>query len=177
MTSPEPLDKVLRRVQPQLRSMLARYSIPPKEAETLLRDVFLTFAYKRESVGLEDRWLLRNLRRRCILFWKDRKWQLYTRLDSALQQTLEDSLHDEQRRAAIVDELEMVLSSLPGPCRAFLRQRYGLQQASGGELPGLQAGLTAPFGSDRPEELEACLASLSSKLVEFGLLDDEGLVH
>jgi len=167
----EPIEGFLQRIQPKLRSMLARYSIPPREAEALLRDIFLTLAYKRESISSPERWLLRNLRQRCLLFWKDRKWQLYSRLDAALVQAIQQSIDGPKERNPIAQELETVLATLPSSCQGILRQRYGL----GGERSGTigDSPSQALSQSTRPDEFEACLATLSKRLVEFGFLDDD----
>ena len=165
----EPLEGFLQRIQPQLRAMLARHSIPPRDAEALLRDVFLTLVYKRDSIASPERWLLRNLRQRCLLFWKNRKWQLFSRLDAALVLALQESM-DGTSGNPVVQELETVLATLPVACQGILRQRYGLSVKKPDEMEGSSLQVQPTI---RSEDLETCLATLSKRLVDFGLLDDD----
>lgn len=176
----ESLDRLLARLQPQLRATLSRFSIPPAEAEPLLRDLFLTLAYKRESIASPDRWLLNTLRYQCTVFWRRKRWELFSNLDDAVRESLGDGLAGSEEKQRLRDELEGVIATMPVSCRGFLRSRYGLCERTaetGGpddrlrnaELPRETDGgaLLARETGDR----ERCLTAFGQRLLDLGLVN------
>lgn len=156
------LEELLVRAQPQLGRVLARYTIPPEDAEGLLRDVFLTLIFKSERVANLEQWVLRTLKHQCLSYWRRRRRLLYTTLDSELRQTIANAAGDPEQLARLSQQLARVVDTLPGPCRRVLRQRYGL------------AGVEAVPRADGGAEVvaERCLAALGKRLMEAGVIDD-----
>lgn len=156
------LEELLVRAQPQLGRVLARYNIPPEDAEGLLRDVFLTLIFKRERVADLEQWVLRTLKHQCLSYWRRRRRLLYTTLDSELRQTIANAAGDPEQQARLSQQLARVVDTLSGPCRRVLRQRYGL------------AGAEAVTPADGGAEVvaERCLAALGKRLMESGVIDD-----
>ncbi|MCB1036415.1 MAG: sigma-70 family RNA polymerase sigma factor [Acidobacteria bacterium] len=152
----ESLERFFSRVQPTLRATLARYSVPAGEAEALLKDVLLTLVYKRNSIASPERWLVQTVRHRCLTFWRRRRWQLYSRLDSALL----EATAEPARAPGLAQELDSVVGTLPRQCKGLLRDRYGLSEEGGARNP-----------SPESSELEGCLAALGRRLAERGALE------
>lgn len=157
------LEALLDRARPRLGRVLARYNIPPDDAEDLLRDVFLTLIFQRDRVAEPEVWVLRTLKQQCLAYWRRRRRVLYSNLDAELRQSVLESGGDPERRRHLRQQLARVVDSLPAPCRALLRRRYGL------------GGALAPDPQDDPNSAEVsqrCLAALGKRLMESGVLDD-----
>ncbi|HEX5761243.1 MAG TPA: hypothetical protein VF121_18815 [Thermoanaerobaculia bacterium] len=61
----EPLAELLRRLQPDVERLLARFRIPEREAERILHEVMLVLTYRWDRIADKDAWLLATLHRRC----------------------------------------------------------------------------------------------------------------
>lgn len=176
------LEGLLVRAQPKLGRVLARYNIPPEDAEDLLRDVFLTLIFKREQVADPQAWAVRTLRHQCLAYWRRRRRVLYSRLDRELRASIDRAVADPEYGAGFRSRLEEIVDSLPSPCRSLLRRRYGLEAserpapaaavndsepktAEHGATPGSSRDLAAEKTTER------CVAALGQKLIEAGALD------
>ncbi|MDY7095653.1 MAG: sigma-70 family RNA polymerase sigma factor [Acidobacteriota bacterium] len=157
------LEALLDRARPRLGRVLARYNIPPDDAEDLLRDVFLTLIFQRDRVSEPEVWVLRTLKQQCLAYWRRRRRVLYSNLDAELRQSVLETGGDSKRRERLRRQLARVVDSLPAPCRSLLRRRYGLDGALGPDpLDDTVAG----------EVSQRCLAALGKRLMESGVLDD-----
>ncbi|MCH9648077.1 MAG: hypothetical protein K0U98_07555 [Deltaproteobacteria bacterium] len=171
----EDFESFLSQVQPRLRKTLAFYSIPPADAETLLKDLFLTLLYKRQSIASPELWLVNTLRHQCVVYWRRHRFQLYSNLDKALKGTLaglQGSLEDggdSSERGRLLRKLDALVAELPPSYRNQLRQQYS-QPRDGMESSG---GARAA-SSLSAKELELCLASLGNTFSELGLATEDG---
>jgi RNA polymerase sigma factor (sigma-70 family) len=120
-----PLEEVLARVQPRLKRVLARYKIPPQDAEDLVQETFLIMVSKLDSIRTPEAWLLATLTNRCIIYWRKQRSQLLDLVDSTLLELLAEGESPRQELAEIRCDLESLLSNLPDRCRSVLRLRYG----------------------------------------------------
>jgi len=164
----EDFEKFLSRVQPRLKRILAFYCVPPENAEGILRDLFLTLLYKRDSIAAPDLWISKTLRHQCILYWRKQRWKLYASLDSAVQGSLSSSAPNTDEKRLILEELDAVVCQLPDSCQDLLRKRYGLREEAGEWLRGEASSPGADLA-----DLEGCLASLGKTFTELGLLGDD----
>jgi RNA polymerase sigma factor (sigma-70 family) len=158
------LEALLDRARPRLGRVLARYNIPPDDAEDLLRDVFLTLIFQRDRVAEPEVWVLRTLKQQCLAYWRRRRRVLYSNLDAELRQSVLETGGDPERRERLRRQLAKVVDSLPGPCRALLRRRYGLDGSLSTGDPG--------DDTNSSEVSQRCLAALGKRLMESGVLDD-----
>lgn len=80
-------DKILRRAEPKLKSLMVRYRIPPEDAEDVLQQALLAFLYNFEKIGGSEAWLLGHTKNRCLLYWREKRRQLYS-FDQEVPQSL-----------------------------------------------------------------------------------------
>ena len=81
------LERLFDAYRPSLESTLGRYWIPPPEAAALLEEVVLELIYKGEVVEGKPEWLAARLRRKCRLYWVERRREL----SEAVGRTFTDS--------------------------------------------------------------------------------------
>lgn len=123
MPSPAPDIDAL---EPEIERLLGRFRIPADDAQQLLDEILLTLLTKRERIRDPQRWLLRTMRTRCLLYWRDRRRRLYRVVDSGLLTLLTSGEVPEEEKEALRGELRRLLPGLEGSCRDILGRRYGL---------------------------------------------------
>src|SRR5580692_8609926 len=67
------LSVVLRRLRPAIRRILARYRIPPQDAEDVVQTALMLAVMKWAEIVMPDLWLLGTLQNRCIMYWRVRR--------------------------------------------------------------------------------------------------------
>lgn len=140
--------------------LLARFRIPPQDAEDLLQDTFLLFLRRKPEVESDGRWLQGALKYRCLVYWRDRRRQFYHLMDTALLEALaEPTAPSQETRVLLADVIQRV-DELPERCRSVLKLRY--------QSDFRPAELADHLGYSRRgiyKILERCLAALAKKLL------------
>jgi RNA polymerase sigma factor (sigma-70 family) len=163
------LEEFLERMRPRLRSLVARYRIPLQDAEDLLQQSLLALVYRREEIRNPEAWLLGTLRKTCLLYWRDRRRQIYEAVDGAILEWLAEPQPPGQEREELWHDLENLMARLPERCRTLLRLRYRV---------GLDAAEVAARLGYRPSSIgkvtARCLAAMAREVMGAGLLQERG---
>jgi RNA polymerase sigma factor (sigma-70 family) len=162
----EPIEALLERIQPRLRSTFSRFRIPIEDAEDLLQQSLLTYLHKRDTIHDPERWLLGTLKNRCLMYWRSRRRRLYRTVDTAILESVAEPRRPAQETNDLLHDLESVVGHLPERCQALLRLRYRL-----GCEPPEAARRMGYRTSSIYKVLERCLAALTRELVASGLLE------
>ncbi|HEX5761090.1 MAG TPA: sigma-70 family RNA polymerase sigma factor [Thermoanaerobaculia bacterium] len=122
----ETLEELLPRVRPRLKRILARYRVPPHDAEDLLQEAFIATFQKWNQIQDPEAWLLITLRNRCVIYWRKRRASLYNAVDMAILELLSEPQVAPQERDELRLDLDHLLEGLSARCRRLLHLRYQL---------------------------------------------------
>lgn len=159
------LESVVESFKPKARKILARYRIPPEDAEDLLQETFVVFLHKQESIRTIEPWLLGTLRKRCLVYWRTRRRRLYNAVDTAILESVANTERLPQEATDLSADLGSAIGTLSSKCRSLLRLRYGL-----GCTPLEAAERMGYRSSSIYKVMERCLAALTTRLVASGLV-------
>ena len=166
----EDLEAVVERIKPKARQIFARYRIPPADAEDLLQEAFIVYLHKKETIRQTEPWLLGTLRKRCLVYWRTRRRRLYNAVDTAVLEAVAKPERPAQEIADLNSDLKCALGKLSERCRSLLQLRYGL-----GCTPLETAERMGYRSSGIYKVLERCLAALTTRLVNAGLVSEREL--
>ncbi len=162
------LEDLLRRIQPRARSIFARYRVPPSDAEDLLQEALLVFVHKREGIHHPEGWLIGTLRNRCLAYWRARRRVVYQAVDTAILELVARPERPMQERRDLNSDLKCAIGTLPSRCRSLLKLRYQM-----GCTPHEAAERLGYRRSSIYKIMERCLAALTSRLVDRGLVREK----
>lgn len=158
-------EDLLERIEPRLKTVLARYRIPPEDAEDLLQQSLLAYLYKQDSVHDPAAWLTGTLRNRCLMYWRSRRRRLYEAVDTSILEGVAEPRRPSQENGDLSRDLEKVVARLPDRCRSLLQLRYRL----GCEPPEAARRLGySPSGIYKI--MDRCLAALTRHLIACGFM-------
>ncbi len=163
--SVEALDSVVEGFKPKARRIFARYRIPPADAEDLLQETFVVYLHKQATIRHTEPWLLGTLRMRCLVYWRTRRRRLYTAVDTAILESVAQAEGPAQEDIDLRSDLRSAIATLSSKCRSLLQLRYGL-----GCTPVEAADRMGYRRSSIYKVIERCLAALTARLVESGLV-------
>lgn len=153
------LDEKVDQLEPKIERLLTRFRVPPDDAQQILDEIMLAMLTKRERIRDPERWLLRTLKNRCVMYWQNRRRRLYRILDSGLLTILTSRQVPEAEKEALRGELGSLLEGLRPGCRTLLTRRYGLGEASQRIDP-------EPWrAEDDGDELMRCLGALTRRFL------------
>jgi RNA polymerase sigma factor (sigma-70 family) len=159
------LELFLHQVRPRLKLLFARYRIPPQDTEDILQQALLALIYQWQGIRDPEAWLLGTVKNRCLLYWRDRRRQLYEVVDSTVLDWLAEPMAPAQEHADLVRDLSTVIERLPERCQSLLLLRYRL---------GYEAAEVAERLGYSPTSMSKittrCLAALMRQLTSAGLL-------
>jgi len=154
----------LHQIRPRLKSLFARYRIPPQDTEDILQAALLALVYQWPGIRDPEAWLMGTLKNRCLLYWRERRRKLYEGVDSTVLDLLAQPCAPEQEHADLVRDLSAVIGRLPERCQSLLRLRYQL---------GYEASEVAERLGYSPTSMSKvttrCLAALLRQLTAAGL--------
>ena len=165
-TVEQSVEELLDKIQPRLRATFARFRIPHQDAEDLLQQSLLTYLHKRDTIHDPERWMVGTVKNRCLMYWRNRRRQLYRTVDTAILESVAEPHQPAQEAADLSHDLDLVIARLPTRCRSLLRLRYRL-----GCEPPEAARRLGYRTSSIYKVLERCLSALTRKLVAYGLVD------
>jgi len=159
------LELFLHRIRPRLRSLFARYRIPPQDTEDILQQALLALIYQWQTVRDPEAWLLGTLKNRCLLYWRDRRRKLYEVVDATVLDWMAEPDAPAQESADLARDLRTVIRRLPERCQSLLMLRYRL---------GYEAAEVAERLGYSPTSMSKitnrCLSALMRQLTAAGLL-------
>ncbi len=120
------LEQFLERTRPRLKSLFARYRIPPDDTEDILQQSLLALIYQWQNIRDPEAWLFGTLRNRCLIYWRERRRKLYDSVDTAVLDWVAKPTMPEQDGADLARDLTTVIDRLPDRCRSLLKLRYRL---------------------------------------------------
>lgn len=142
------------------RRLLARFRIPPQDAEDLLQDTLVLYLRSRPDVPCVESWLQGTLKNRCLVYWRERRRQFYRVMDSTLLDALAEPTAPCQEDRVFLDDVMRRLDELPDRCSSLLRMRY--------QSDFKPFELADRLGYSRRgiyKILERCVAALSKRLL------------
>ena len=154
---------MLVRLEPNLRAILGWYGIPVEDGEDLVQQCMVTFLTKQEEIRHPEAWLLGTVRRRCLMYWRQRRRDLVQTVDTAILELMAEGHRPEQELSDLRSDLERMLHKLPGRCRSVLQLRYGR-----GLSPVEAAEALGYSSSGIYKIIDRCLAAFSRQLVAGG---------
>jgi RNA polymerase sigma factor (sigma-70 family) len=155
---PESFNDFLERMEPRLKGILAKYRIPPEDAEDVLQQALLTLLYQWERVRDPECWLLGTLKRHCLVYWRKRRRQIYSAVESTILESM--AVASTQEKADLLCDLDHLMDRLPSRCRSLLQLRFRL----GYEPPEIARQLGYRVSSIG-KITTRCLAALSRELM------------
>lgn len=158
------LESFLRKVQPRLKTLFARYRIPSQDTEDILQQALLALVYQRPSIRDPEAWLVGTIRNKCLLYWRDQRRKLYEAVDAAVLEVMAEPTAPAQEGVDLRRDLENLLERLPERCRSLLALRY----RQGYEPPELAKRL-GYSPSSISKITTRCLAALTRHLVTAGI--------
>jgi RNA polymerase sigma factor (sigma-70 family) len=162
-------DDFLKRMEPRLKRLLSTYRIPNEDAEDVLQQTLLALLYQWERVRDPECWLLGTLKRHCLMYWRSKRRQLYSAVDSTVLEWLSQPVAPSQEKADLLCDLENLIGRLPSRCRSLLQLRFGF-----GYEPLEVARRLGYQKSSIGKITNRCLAALSRELLAAGLTMDGG---
>lgn len=159
------LEVFLKVVRPRIRTLFQRYRIPPEDTEDILQQALLALVYQRQAIRDPEAWLQGTLKKKCLVYWRDRRRRLYDAVDDAVLEHVADPLAPGQESIDLRRDLANVLERLPQRCRSILALRY----RQGYKACELAAQLGYRDASIN-KLTNRCLAALTRSLVASGLV-------
>jgi RNA polymerase sigma factor (sigma-70 family) len=158
------LESFLRKVQPRLKTLFARYRIPSQDTEDILQQALLALVYQRPSIRDPEAWLVGTIRNKCLLYWREHRRKLYEAVDAAVLEFIAEPTAPAQEGVELRRDLESLLERLPERCRSLLALRY----RQGYEPPELAQRL-GYSPSSISKITTRCLAALARQLITAGI--------
>ena len=159
------LEHFLHQVRPRLKALFARYRIPLQDTEDILQQALLALIYQWEGIRDPEAWLLGTLKNRCLLYWRDRRRQLYEVVDATVLEWMAGATAPEQEHADLARDLGRVIGRLPERCQSILFLRYHLGYGSSEVAKRLGYSPTS-----MSKVTTRCLATLLRHLTVAGLV-------
>jgi RNA polymerase sigma factor (sigma-70 family) len=119
------LGALVARLRPRLRIELHRHRIPFQDAEDLVQDVLLAALRRWDAIRSPEGWIVGALRRRCALYWRQRRAARVESVEASLLEELSPPLAPRQEREAARWDLARLTRELEPLQRGALWLRFG----------------------------------------------------
>jgi RNA polymerase sigma factor (sigma-70 family) len=147
-----------------MKSLFAHYQVPPQDTEDIVQQALLALLYQRQAIRDPEAWLIGTLRNKCLLYWRERRRNLYDAVDAAALEVMAEPMAPEQEGVDVRRDLEMAIERLPERCRTLLSLRY----SQGYEPPELAKRLGySPTSISKTTN--RCLAALTRELARLAM--------
>jgi RNA polymerase sigma factor (sigma-70 family) len=103
-----------------------RFRVPAPDAEDILQQALLALVYRWSEIRDPGSWLLGALRNKCLIYWRNRRRQLYETVEPQELEWRARPLLPEQEKDELWQDLEALVARLPPRCRTVLWLRYRL---------------------------------------------------
>lgn len=115
-----------------IEALFARFRIPLEEAREILQQTILTLLIRYPDLRSPQLWVMRTLKRRCVLWCRERMRRIHWIFDVGFREALTSPTYPEEERDGMRENLRQWTASVAPGCRDLLRRRYGL---SGDDVP------------------------------------------
>jgi RNA polymerase sigma factor (sigma-70 family) len=158
------LESLIELVRPRMRLVLHHHSIPVDDAEDLLQETLLTACLKWDTIANPEAWFLGTLRRKCLLYWRRRRYDLLRGVDAEILEALASPQPPVQEQEELWWDLKTLLLSLPPRYRAMMWLRFGLglPHDEVADRLGLQRGSVRKLTSRMVGRIQKLRAGLDS---------------
>jgi RNA polymerase sigma factor (sigma-70 family) len=119
-----PFEELRERVEPRLKGLLWTYRIPIDDAEDLIQDTFYSLVFSTHVINDTEAWLVGTLKRKCLMYWRKQRRNLYAAVDETLLEWLATPMAPPQEREQLLADLASLIERLPPKCRKVLRMRF-----------------------------------------------------
>ncbi len=157
------VEAFLEAIDPSLNRILARFQIPPEDAEDLVQQALLALVYQWDIIRDHEAWLVGTLKNRCLVYRRERRRRLYRAVDEVILECMADGTRPEQERVELARDLNDLLARLPHRTRQLLSLRYGH-----GYEPAELASLMGYSPASIAKLTQRSLAALSREMVRSG---------
>ncbi len=154
------LEEFLRRVRPRLKALFTHHGIPKQDTEDLLQQALMALLYRPDRVRDPEAFLLGTLRNKCLLYWRQKRRQLYDSVDATILEGMAGPTAPAQEGDDLRHDLANALEQLPPRCRSLLTLRFhqGYEPPEVAERLGYQR-------SSISKVTTRCLAALTQFMV------------
>ncbi len=127
---PAAFEALISEMRPRLRGILARYRIPPQDAEDVLQEVLLVAFRKWSTIASREYWLLGVMRLKCALYWRRKRNSRVEACESELLEELSPPLPPGQEQTERSQDLARLMGGLDERQRTAVWLRFGLGLSS-----------------------------------------------
>lgn len=110
----------------EIEALFARFRIPLEEAREILQQTILTLLIRYPDLRSPQLWVMRTLKRRCVLWCRERMRRIHWIFDVGFREALTSTDYPEEERDGMRENLRQWTASVAPRCRDLLRRRYGL---------------------------------------------------
>src|SRR5258708_9882291 len=114
-----------------MKALFAHYRVPPQDTEDIAQQALLALVYQRQAIRDPEAWLMGTLRKKCLVYWRERRRKLYDAVDGAVLELMAEPMPPEQEGAAVRRDLPIATERLPPTARAL----PSLPSSQGSEPP------------------------------------------
>ncbi len=118
------IEEFLNRVRPRLKALFIHHGIPKQDTEDLLQQALLALLYRYDRVRDPEAFLFGTLRNKCLLYWRQKRRQLYESVDTTLLEVMAEPTAPAQEGDNLRHDLANALEHLPPRCRSMLTLRF-----------------------------------------------------
>jgi RNA polymerase sigma-70 factor (ECF subfamily) len=158
----------LEHVRPRAAAVLARYRIPPQDAEDLVQDAALCLVSSWPKVTDAEGWLLGVLKHRCANYWRARRRRLCESVDEVLLEAFAEPQPSGTPSVELAEDLGRAVAKLPSRCQSLFRLRYHL-----GCTPREAAQRLGYSATSISNIAIRCLTALGRCLVAAGFFEEQ----
>jgi len=134
----ESIEALVRRLQPRLKNILARYGVPAQDAEDLIQTTVISTLRSWERLAEPEGWMIRTLVNQCLMYWRRRRRHPEAQIDAETAAGFNPQIPSPEDRWVERRDIERQLAKLPTKCQRLLRLRFfdGFSAAEVAQLLG-----------------------------------------
>ena len=155
------IEELIERIRPRVRKILARHRVPHQEGEDIVQEAWIAAFRYWSGLRSPEHWVLTIIRRRCALYWRDRRQSRLQAVDPDFLAALAPEVAPAQERLEMHWDLTRLSTGLEERHwqLVLLRYRDGRSTAECAEALGYNPSSVRKLSS-------RALAKLSRRLEE-----------
>lgn len=123
-TRDDELRALLVDLRPAFSSILARYGIPPHDAEDRVQDAVICFLAKRKQIRNPAAWLREAVKNECRMYCRTRSRSRVVAVDQAILDLVAEDVGPAQEKSVLRRSLKRWIGQLDRRCQELLHLRY-----------------------------------------------------
>ncbi len=133
----ESIEALVRRLQPRLKQILARYGVPAQYAEDLIQTTVISTLRSWERMAEPEGWMIRTLVNQRLMYCRRRRHP-EAQIDAETAAGSNPQIPSPEDRWVEKSDIERQLAKLPAKCQRLLRLRFfdGFRAAEVAQLLG-----------------------------------------